>query len=144
MSIDLTYAEFKATLVKLAEEKPDFIYKEAERDGENVPLCVNVELIDGKWVGSCLIGQAYVALGIEAEDLVDMEEEDANTLAEFLEESGAVNYDLGWDYSHLKMLAAEAQQGQDRGLPWREAVTHAIRIVETEAFPDHFQDGTLA
>lgn len=143
MSIDLTYAEFKATLVKLAEEKPDFIYKEAERDGENVPLCVNVELIDGKWAPSCLIGQAFVALGVEAEDMVDMEEEDAGTLSTYLEESGAVNFSLGWDYAHLRMLAAEAQQGQDRGLPWREAVTHAIRIVEQDAFPDHFQDGTL-
>lgn len=146
--VEINYAKFKQALVELAEANPDRIYKQEEREAnpDENPTCVNVEFNEefGTYAGSCLIGSAFVLLGVDPEDMLSVNEEDSATLTEHLEETGSVDFALGWDYSHLKMLAKEAQQKQDKGVSWSDAVTYAIKMVEVNGYPNHFKDGILS
>lgn len=88
--------------LELAEASPDFVYTDAGSG------CVYVEEdVNGELVGSCLFGQAFLALGVDPATLV----EDNNTGIEAL---------LGIDIATTGF--GSAQGCQDVGIAWGSEV----------------------
>ncbi len=120
MSYDFTAADVIAKVREIASASPDFVYHSPK-----APVCVNVaKTADGQWVGSCIVGQAVVALGVPAKEIWDKvwDAFSAEALLRHLGVSASGLQDA-W------LLRVQARQ--DSQVPWAEAITAA-----DQAFPE--------
>jgi hypothetical protein len=88
--------------------------------------CYNVELRDGKYVGSCIVGTLVVdKLGIDAESIYyeiycehGLRKSGSDAMCNWLEDV----HDISFTPS-ARTLLAEVQESQDSGIAWGEAVS---------------------
>ena len=110
-----------------------FVYPEEEKiesDGDTV--CVYTREVDGKTVGSCLIGVALIdVLGMDPAKIDGLNDISYTAMARYGRD----------DFSLLNRVFREAQRNQDRGVAWGESVEHALDAWATDikielAYPD--------
>lgn len=106
---------------EIALKRPNYVYqrKNPFRPDDGGPTCVYVEQIPGgTYIPSCLIGHAFVELGVAPEDLVFAEAEGINI---FL-----VLEKWGYDLEDPRVTWLEnVQYAQDSGVAWGDAVDQA-------------------
>jgi hypothetical protein len=112
---------------EIAKEGPWYTYL---RDGGNA--CYNVEYDDytDEWVGSCLVGRALIAAGVDPERLgyEGVRDADVRTVADRLRE---VKFT-----SKAMSFLAHVQASQDIGRTWGEAVTVAVELAAYVNYDD--------
>lgn len=110
--MNLTTKDVLAKITELVEAQPDFVYVKSEwRNVPNGNGCFYVEE-DGK-TGSCLFGQALIALGVPADLLAAWE---FNNISIVLRELDIENIDDDYD------LFDEVQSAQDDGYAWQDCL----------------------
>jgi hypothetical protein len=114
---------------EIAKEGPQYTYTR-DRNG----ACWNVEYDEstGEWVGSCLVGRALIAAGVDPERLGYESVRDAD-----VRQVESVLGELKMTEKAMDFLA-HVQGSQDIGRMWGEAVTNAVEL----AFYDN-QDDSL-
>lgn len=123
MIVSLNYDEAKRLVeAEIAKEGSDYVYMR----GGSKP-CLNVDYdAGGDLVGSCLVGRALVAAGVEVEILATDAYKDADII--HLNESGVVKL------THkARRFLGTAQGLQDQGRPWGYALENAIQRVTTDS-----------
>jgi hypothetical protein len=122
--IHLTYEMVRDELIKLAEERPDYVYEKVLIPGTNVPQCAYIARTKDGLKPSCLIGHVFHRLGVPLE-LLDNDDGAAFELITDLLNDGVVVFDDNRrsDVSHLCGLA---QMNQDAGVPWGLSVSNAL------------------
>lgn len=115
----LTFEDAKGRLGKLAAERPDYVYeKVTQADSEDPTITWSAcAYFDGEGNPSCIVGHAYAA-----------ELRGWDGFVEGLSAS-SVLADLGADRG-AQELAREVQKAQDRGVPWGDAYSQALKRVE--------------
>ncbi|MEU9871082.1 hypothetical protein AB0C87_24845 [Actinomadura sp. NPDC048021] len=106
---EITFQQIEAEVRRLADEKPEFVYKSYEG-----ACFYNPAEREGKQYGACIFGQAFKNLDFEVKE--DYEYKSIGTLLELLD----VETTLG-----EFMWAGAVQRLQDGGTAWGEAVSLA-------------------
>lgn len=110
-------ADIAAKVRELAAENPEHVYV-----FPSGTACYNVwEDEDGELVGSCIVGKALVALGIDPELFIERDVQATsvhNTLRAF-------EADIDWVYGPDAEWLQNVQAFQDQQLPWGKAIEEA-------------------
>lgn len=119
-------AAFVAEVRRLAAENPDFVYSAPEDlNPTSGPTCLYVHRTEaGELVGGCLIGQAFINIGLPVDEVAKF---DTLTYGGATEVLGVFNVS-----KRVRAWAGTAQQCQDLGDCWAEAVARADREIELE------------
>lgn len=113
--VGLTVGAVARKAIELAEANPEFIYQQVEvEDPTFGPIEDCAYIHDGS--GSCLFGQALVALGV---DPWILSRHEGQSIDYVLRGLGAIRSD---EDERLALTALEAQGLQDAKAPWGEAV----------------------
>ena len=111
---------------RLAEANPQFVYQKKTfggMTGMTFQGCsYTEETDDGKLVGSCIVGQAFINLGVDPEKMASREHVAIGDLL-------IADFDLDAEDPTLIWLR-DVQENQDSSVPWGEAVEAADRTVE--------------
>ena len=104
---NLTYDQHKAALIKAVELRGNqFVYPKEERDGNS---CMYTREVEGKRVGSCIVGVALIdVLGLEADDYLIESHAPADSLLS----------NLGVSNRAVLTMYSEAQYTQDLEGTW--------------------------
>lgn len=123
--IKLTVENVTAALhAAVAEKGEGFVY----RRPEDSDACLYVHRNDGvNLTTGCLVGNALHRLGVPLEALEECNIGTACELLDMLIEDGAIEH-----VPHkAAVLLSEAQQEQDRDVPWGAAVRRALGYIES-------------
>ncbi|MFF5471025.1 hypothetical protein [Streptomyces achromogenes] len=123
--IELTLDRVKELLNEaVAEKGADYVYTTPDgKQGtpEYQPTCLYVH---GDKPG-CIVGHALHRAGVSLSLLLEEEQDDASSVLRSLAQLGVLSYTDG-----VSQLLYEAQQRQDHGTSWGEAVQQALAELE--------------
>lgn len=116
----LTFEDIEKTVRELAEENPDLVY-----DNGGYQIC---QYNPDKRQAGCLFGQAFIRLGEPVPSRFDAKELTSAVESAITD----VMSDLGIEATpRQRSWAYHAQERQDAGIPWGEAVKSADEYVKT-------------
>jgi hypothetical protein len=118
--IELTLARTKELLAEAVTLKgEDYVY--VNRDGEQAGHDTSCHYVHGDQPG-CIVGHVLHRAGVSLADLSNYEGQGAEDPASQLTDAGG----------EVVRLLAFAQEHQDRGVPWGEAVRQALELVGSQ------------
>lgn len=112
----------KEEVLKLAAEKPDFIY---ESDPNALEPCAYLAWYKDEARGSCIMGQALMNLDVDPLELSKYEGADISAVVEVLNGGGEPQYHR----DKLDYWLSYVQAQQDLGYTWSEAIEWADELV---------------
>ena len=124
---DFTMEDLRREVLAIADKRPDFVYTaQKEREGTIAgSSCSYTGATLGSTVGeACIFGQALTRLGVPEDVLMDCSASIGSLLHDDLDVD---DYDI--DYV---VAFTNAQQSQDYGIPWGDAV-EPLRNLEIKA-----------
>lgn len=115
---ELALEDIQAEIRRLAAEKPDYVYQ-SPHGPNGACMYTEIDSDTDKRVGSCIVGQALINLGVSAEAMKTHEGESALSVI-----SG--NGELMWyEAPPVMRWISNVQHGQDNGRAWAAAVERA-------------------
>lgn len=116
----------------IANKQPDRIYQRINPFAEDAGNCVYVEkMATGNYVPSCILGHAFIGLGMKPElldDNLDIHGDGSWGIETLL---GRLGYEYEDDDHRVAWLEA-VQNAQDYGTPWGRAVLRADEEAGTD------------
>lgn len=125
----ITVDDIKRTIIDLAEEKPDFIYrpiKQFDEDNEPITTC---SYVTGEDDVGCIVGQALMRLGVSLFTLLTQENKTASQAIRGIFPNQFSWEDLDW--------IDTVQSNQDNGFDWKNAVERANKNNDVTAGEDY-------
>ena len=117
-------------VTRLATENPEHVY-EKQPYGDGHFGCLYVIERGGEKVGSCIMGQALINLGVDPRELARYEHKGIDELL--------VQVKPGTRYSQVAWFD-EVQSSQDAGFSWKVAVERADGVKQVELANIHVQE----
>lgn len=120
----ISKVELKEEVLKLAAEKPDFIYE----SDDSAYSCRYLDWDKDKAYGSCIMGQALMNLGVNPEELSKYEGADISAVVGILNGGEEPQYHR----DPFDFWLSYVQGRQDAGYTWSEAIDWADRMVKNQ------------
>ncbi|AWN04365.1 hypothetical protein PBI_GRAYSON_21 [Rhodococcus phage Grayson] len=114
----ISKVDLKEEVLRLAAEKPDFIY---ESDPNAEESCAYLAWDDDKAYGSCIMGQALMNLGVDPVELSKYEGSDISAVVSALNDNEPPHYHR----DPFDFWLSYVQGRQDAGYTWSKAVEFA-------------------